>query len=438
MLLLHLFLFVSAANNCIAQPSTEHPVANKSIFFLDGRITLDSLTKYVHKSSGVRFSFNSVKVKGSKEMVFPKGKYSFSEVLQRIRKTTSLYYSVYSGYIIFQDNPPKHRENQVTTKVRTGVKSTPPTKSHSTLQSKVSDDTRRQKEKEYAVAGTPVQKDAVKPGTGPITAVTDLSTDTADKNRSIVNSDNTNPVNKSQPAADTPGNTKTAQASGNASFKNNPGKGSRKEIRLHYGLQWNLHIPVYGFKDYFTGANGDNQFYNLFIPGVWASKTFGSNSNELLLVVMPVQQFFTGKKVAAVYTEPASTLDTTTVQRKTIVIKTSGIYAGLEYNYHLNDTWAVGGGFNLHWQSGALANSQAVRLSDGVFLPDSLFSVKANSPQGQYIKPLFINARLGVSFIMKNIVVGGSIVAPLTSIFALPVAAARPLNGILFLRWSVK
>lgn len=85
----------------------------QGVFHLEGKISLDSLTRFVHESSGVRFSFNSVKVKGSKQIYFSKGTYSFSDLLKYIKKNTSLEFTQYKGYVIFSDHPKTEVVNSV-------------------------------------------------------------------------------------------------------------------------------------------------------------------------------------------------------------------------------------------------------------------------------------------------------------------------------------
>lgn len=92
-----------------AQPTKKPSSLYEGKLALNGTISLDSLTRYVHKHTGIRFSFNSGKVKGNKEIFFPKGQYNFQQLLELIKKTTSLYYAFFNGYIIFQDNPPKEQ-----------------------------------------------------------------------------------------------------------------------------------------------------------------------------------------------------------------------------------------------------------------------------------------------------------------------------------------
>lgn len=98
----------SADTGCFAQQPVKRPFSKDS-FYIHGKTRLDSLTKYVHRLSGIRFSFNASKVKGSQEIVFPRGEYSFPALLERIRKTTSLYYTCYNGYVIFRNKPRKRK-----------------------------------------------------------------------------------------------------------------------------------------------------------------------------------------------------------------------------------------------------------------------------------------------------------------------------------------
>jgi len=77
---------------------------------LKGTITLDSLTNYVHRNTGIRFSFNSAKVKGNKLITFPAKNYTIDQLLKHLQQATSLYYFSYKSYIIFQETPPKHKQ----------------------------------------------------------------------------------------------------------------------------------------------------------------------------------------------------------------------------------------------------------------------------------------------------------------------------------------
>lgn len=74
---------------------------------LAGSVSLDSLTRLVDRSSDVRFSFNSRKIKGNRAIYFAGGSYSLPRMLAVIHKATGLYYFRYKDHVIFQDNPPR-------------------------------------------------------------------------------------------------------------------------------------------------------------------------------------------------------------------------------------------------------------------------------------------------------------------------------------------
>lgn len=85
----------------------KYPVAAANpVFVLSGPVSLDSLSRYVHQHSIFRFSFNSRKIRGERRIFFPRGKYTLSRLLQRVRQTTGLYYRRYKEHVIFQDNRP--------------------------------------------------------------------------------------------------------------------------------------------------------------------------------------------------------------------------------------------------------------------------------------------------------------------------------------------
>ena len=63
--LLSLFVLVAPVI-CLAQAKPVTTAGQRPQFYFDKPITLDSLTRYVHSRSKIRFSFNSSKVKGDK------------------------------------------------------------------------------------------------------------------------------------------------------------------------------------------------------------------------------------------------------------------------------------------------------------------------------------------------------------------------------------
>lgn len=101
-----IFFAIAPLQLIYAQNPLQQSSSYKANLQLEGKISLDSLTRYVHIHTGIRFSFNSGKVNGNKEIFFPKGEYSFTQLLEHIKKTTSLYCTLFNGYVIFQDNPP--------------------------------------------------------------------------------------------------------------------------------------------------------------------------------------------------------------------------------------------------------------------------------------------------------------------------------------------
>lgn len=416
-------------------------------FSLDGKISLDSLTKYVHKNSGVRFSFNSTKVKGSKEIFFPKGQYSLEQILQQIRKTTSLYYSFYSGYVVFQDNPPKQSKLQATTNNNAKAKEKPLKKKNTTTKNTRTNVKIQEKIKKDISVGEVMREDT---GQNQLSAKSDsLKTDTAAANNyPLVTINTIDTTSQKDSAKAIVQGKKPFPATGDTSKKStiNTTKPSssknariRNPVNIHYGIQWNLNLPVYGFGNYFTGTNSKNQFYTFLIPGVWISKSIGTNNNELLLLFKPEQEYFMGKKVVKIFTGPLSPpTDTTSIQRNTFITKIKSIYASLQYNYQLNSNWAIGGGINFHWQYEALVLEQTTRLSNGTVLADSLFGIKKSSSFQQFIKPSLITTRLEVAYKAKKLDIGAAVFIPITSVFVQPVSAVRPINTHLFLRWRIK
>lgn len=103
--LLLLIVALAATHTQMVAQAGALPIGMDKRLIINGTLSLDSLTRLVHRQTHVRFSFNSVRVKGSKQVPFVKGRYTVAEVLRYVQQNTSLYWSYYNGYIIFQDNP---------------------------------------------------------------------------------------------------------------------------------------------------------------------------------------------------------------------------------------------------------------------------------------------------------------------------------------------
>jgi hypothetical protein len=441
-------------------PQTQLP-AYKGSFSLAGTITLDSLTKFVHQRSGVRFSFNSSKVKGSKLIAFPRSAYSLQAILQHIRKTTSLYYSYYAGYIVFQDNPPRQQQPALHTK-----KTIAPKKKDAKNDERISLTAHgnikknKQTTAKLSKPGKPVEKQKPTPqptlrDTNPPAVSIKTNNDPAALPLEVTDAGKKDTTEKSitptQPgndirAADTvkfiPSDTISAATAINNPPIVRPVNRSRtnkekKDRGIHYGLQWNINLPLFGFSNYAIGTDGKSQPYNPLIPGIWISKMVGSKS-ELLLLVKPAQQYLTSGDLIAVSTVPRSVLDTQLIRQTTTVLKTSSIYTGLHYQYRFNDRWSIGAGMNYHIQSGALMNKRRTNLSNGIIELDSLYSIKRSSADWQNLQSSFFTGQLSVLYQFSKFQAGATLFIPLTKFYTAPVNDVRHVNGHIFLRWRIR
>jgi len=461
-----LFFFALAASEpCTAQQTQKKSKTAQSIFFLQGKISLDSLTKYVHKNSGIRFSFNSAKVKGSKEIFFSKNQYSILAILEQIKKTTSLFYSSYSGYIVFQDNPPKQKT--ASTKVIPPKK--PMVKAKAASQSQIAIRATPQIDKKVkntqakllkkrmakrptantAAAGSKIS--IKQENLRPINSSAEIVVINNNKDDSMVRVIGARKVMPAMPTFRNINSDSTNRAivgkylDGIQFSKSATDKSPDKQrkvrsgqfLDLQYGLQWNLNVPVYGSANYFIGTNGNSQAYNALIPGVWVSKTIGNDKHEILLSFKPEQQYFTGNKIVAISTGPTSAQDSTQIQKNTSVVKTKGIYAGLQYNYHLNSKWTIGAGINFHWQSASLANTRTTGLFSGSFLSDSSYTIKHSSAEWKYVKSSFVTGKLEAAYKIGKVDIGGALYVPINQNLV-AFSNSRPVNLHVFVRWRMK
>jgi hypothetical protein len=213
--------------------------------------------------------------------------------------------------------------------------------------------------------------------------------------------------------------------------------------RLQYGLQWKGAVPLYGTEHYFTGPNNRSQPYNPLIPGAWVSATF-NNKHEVLLLVKPAEWYLYNKKLFD-SSQGFQTIgfDTVRIRKSSTLLKTGGLYAGLQYNYHISDHWIIGAGIGFQWRGKALVLQQASRLADTTHsapIPDSLFSLaKSDSVANRFLQPSMITARFEVAYSFGAVDLGGTVIMPVTSPFTRKSRnQSRPLNVQVFVRWRIK
>jgi hypothetical protein len=512
---LFVLLVLAAPANCLAQQKPAAETSRQWKFYFDKPITLDSLTKYVHSHSKVRFSFNSSKVKGDKMIYLKKGTYSIELLLEQIRKNTSLYYSMYNGYVIFQDNPPKQKadrpvaaKNNTTPSphnVKIPGRHTPVAHSN------------RQRNTRLAAAkaeGSPGKKapstDTLKPVThanpdslttvAAVDSITRVDTaialvrprvqDTTTGNflvlPAMAGKEKERATNRSRSKthgvtpdeetgwhlssgrhlkgvipADTSathrrllrdtttGNTAADQAAAEKKKERGGGyrsrtrnySGNRNEktgLRWEYGLQWKAAMPLYRSGHYFTGPDNRSQPYNPLIPGVWLSGRF-NDKHEVLLLLKPAEWYlYNNKECSGVSDLKIIGVDTLQVRTTNRVVKTGGLYAGLQYNYHISENWIIGAGIGYQSQGRALIHQQATRLIDSVQLYDSLFSAKNDTLTGKYLNASMITAKFEVAYSLGSVDVGASLLLPLTNAFtSQSTNQSRPLNVQVFVRWRI-
>jgi hypothetical protein len=442
-------------------------------FYFDKPITLDSLTKYVHGRSKLRFSFNSTKVKGAQLIDLKKGAYTIDQLLQQIRKNTSLYYSVRNGYVIFQDNPPKQKSNTPTVAKINPIK--PPVKKKViTANTKPAQIPVKELQAAPVIKTLPVDTvksivdsthipDSIKVLL-PITPPSPLSNNEEDTetartrrfgrlNLSLGRKPIDTTVIDTLHKNDTPAIAKPAAAPVATKVKERRTRSSSATTRVYddvatawswqYGLQWKGTLPLYGAQQYFTGTNTRSEPYNLLIPGVWLSTTV-NNRHEFMLLVKPADWYYYNKQIyrkdTGTVTDYSDTIPKIIPSRNTTtLIKTGGWYGSLQYNYHINENWLVGAGIGYHLRVRGLAWQQAyINLSDSLF-KDSLISMQKGTETDNYLASSFITGKLEVAYQFGAFDAGASLLIPLTGPFAdKSLNKSRPINVQLFLRWRIK
>jgi len=431
-ILLVLILLV-ACGNCFAQSKHGAGSNSRPRFYFDNPITLDSLTKYVHSHSKIRFSFNSSKVKGSKMINLQKGTYTLESLLQQIQKHTSLYYSIHNGYVIFQDNPPKYKGYNITLP---GPRKT--VAAHHTLLPKPNNKTNNYKHssetKPLPVANT-APADTGKTTIRDTTISHDTTTISKDS-KPVVPAK----VSSQSKTSDIPGITTATAAKKNTaairSKNNSTGGNGTGWWWWQFGLQWKSAVPLYGGKYYFTGANASSQPYNVLIPCVWLSALFG-DKHELMLLVKPAEWYDYNKKVVGV---DSVYLGGLRLVKYTTLVKTSNLYASLQYNYHINERWTVGAGIGYHFSGKDLVYQQTFATDTFGIVSDTLYDGKSGgSIAGKYLASSFITGKAEVAYNFGSLSVGATLLMPLTKpLTDKSMNKSHPLNVQIFVRWKFR
>jgi hypothetical protein len=209
-----------------------------------------------------------------------------------------------------------------------------------------------------------------------------------------------------------------------------------KQLGINYGLQWNVAIPLQGFKNYFSGTTGSSQPYAILLPDLWISKQMGGKQ-ELLLSMHLSNIYATGDKQIASFKGAMSINDTTTVTQRVAVLKTSGFTAGLQYNFHLNNKWSIGAGIDYHLINRALIKVTTTGYYTGSVMSDVTDVAKKGGASWLYFNNSFLTSKFELSYYWGRIRSGAALYVPVSDMSSVSGNSIRPVNGQLFLRWRL-
>jgi len=442
-------------NRCLAQHVKKKTASHETAFFLHGKISLDSLKDFVHLSSNVRFSFNSSKVKGSKEIYFSKGYYSLPALLRHISKTTSLYYAVYNGYIVFGDHPPRAGN----------MNTTATAESKQRIAKKIVSDHKHVHGAGFGKNEKGKKTNAIKSGkdslmvTGKplLTEKGENSFEDRKDSNSIASQktiskfpDSATGKNKKLNKTDTiykssgkPVVTKkdeelsSSQEQSPKSVRNRAGTNAFFS-GVHYGIEWNFAIPISGFKDYFLGTNASSQPYYLFIPALWLSRNIG-NKITLHLDVKVMQSYYTGKIVLKDTLIHAMPGDSNTVQQIWSLSKTFGTNLGFQYEYHINDKFLIGAGVVYYWQNASIVHLQSTwHAITSNSQTDSTYGIKKSSGEWQYVRSSILLGKLQMAYHLERTDIGASLQLPFSGFSMKNASMLKALNLQVFVRFRIQ
>jgi hypothetical protein len=211
-------------------------------------------------------------------------------------------------------------------------------------------------------------------------------------------------------------------------------------LHWQFGLQWKSAVPLYGTKYYFTGTNTRSEPYNVLIPGIWFS-TISGGKHELMLMVKPAEwYYYNNKQVGIDSGYRMGRLGRARVYRHITLVKTGNLYAGLQYNYHINDHWIAGAGIEYHFMGKNLVYQQTYATDTFGLVSDSLYNAKiSDTIAGKFFRSSFITAKAEVAYSFGSIDLGATLLMPLTTpLTGKSTNKSRPLNVQIFVRWKIK
>lgn len=209
---------------------------------------------------------------------------------------------------------------------------------------------------------------------------------------------------------------------------------------INYGVQLNANVPLKNdcMCNYTIDGKGNARPLKLLIPGIWASKFLGKQ-HELLFQFNPYLQYFADIKNAyteTIFLPPGLQEDTLKAIRSIYVIKTFGLNAGIQYNYHFNKKWSAGFGMDYNRQSRALINEQIKRVYDEQIFLYKTYGIK-RAEDSVLLKPHFLTTNVNVAYNFKKFQVGAKIQLPVTNLGLSQSNFSHSINGQLFLRWNL-
>ncbi len=246
------------------------------------------------------------------------------------------------------------------------------------------------------------------------------------------------PVNENdKPSESKPGtNAQTTFPTGKANDKT----GKNEFLKTsHFGLMWNLPIPLQGTDFYFSGYKGTSQPYMTLIPAIWAGHRF--NKHEILLKLNPYLQYFTGNSELSSTTSKDTTgVDTLFLMfnKTTYLHKTFGWGVGIRYNYEITPSFIIGTGVEYNFQSKALQREKITIQSTGQIVSDSLYGIQKSSDGWNYLNSGFIAGTFEVAWRKELFDLGACFTVPVTNLSSAPGLSVKPLNGQLFFRLKIR
>ena len=217
-------------------------------------------------------------------------------------------------------------------------------------------------------------------------------------------------------------------------FSKNIADKNSKQVKFHYGLQWNINFSLKNNSHYFDGYDNNKQYYMWALPAAWAKMDI-NKKHGIMFRFNPFSQQFAGKQVLNIEKPFIASIEPDSV---TSLIKSRGYNFGLNYEYNINSKITFVAGLSYTIQHNALYLQQAVEGYSGNILSEGIYAAGKKDASFKYLNPSYLSWNGSVKYNFRKLSIGAGVTRPISDLSSNPDYTVRPLNGEFYLQYHFK